>query len=124
MSQIGKISTYPQMHSSEGRLDRNSLRFDEILNQQLDENKAAIKISSHAQQRLQQRNITLDSKDFEALERGMKESEQKGGKESLILYKDMAFIASVRNRTLITALDPDESNTKVFTNIDSAVLVK
>lgn len=124
MSQIGKIGTYPHILNNEGKIDRNRLRFDEILTHQLEENSRCIRISAHAQQRLDQRNITLESEDLEALVRAMKESELKGGKESLIFYKDMAFIASVRNRTLITALDSEESNMKVFTNIDSAVLVK
>ncbi len=48
--------------------------------------------------------------------------EKKGAKESLMIYKDYAFIASVRNRTIITSMDHKEVD--VVTNIDSAMMIK
>ena len=40
-----------------------------------------------------------------------------------LLYRDMAFIAGVPSRTIITALDGESIREHVFTNIDSTVLV-
>lgn len=40
-----------------------------------------------------------------------------------MLYKDVALIASVENRTLITAVDKNRTNENIFTNIDSVVLL-
>ncbi len=54
----------------------------------------------------------------------MSKADEKGAKDSLMLYKDIAFIASIKNRTLITAIDPKDSEEHIFTNIDSAVIVK
>ena len=51
----------------------------------------------------------------------MNSLEKKGAKESLMLYKDMAFIASVNNRTIITALQYSELD--IVTNIDSTIIV-
>lgn len=34
----------------------------------------------------------------------------------------LAFIVNVPNQTVVTALDQNESNEKVFTNIDGAVI--
>lgn len=48
---------------------------------------------------------------------------EKGARDSLILYKDVALVASIKNRTIITAVDRDESKGNVFTNIDSVVLL-
>jgi len=47
----------------------------------------------------------------------------KGARESLILLDDKAFVVSVRNRTVITAVDGEHLKENVFTNIDSAVIV-
>jgi flagellar operon protein len=45
----------------------------------------------------------------------------KGIKESLIRVDDVAVIVNVGNNTVITAVD--ESEDRVFTNIDGAVIV-
>ncbi len=60
---------------------------------------------------------------MKTLESAMDKAEAKGARESLLLYKDIAFIASIKSRTLITAVDPKESKEKIFTNIDSAVFL-
>jgi len=48
---------------------------------------------------------------------------QKGGRESLIMLGDAALVVSVRNRTVITAMDRASMQGNVFTNIDSAVII-
>lgn len=81
-----------------------------------------IKISAHAKQRMEERNIRLEAHDIDALKEAMSSLEAKGARESLMLYKDLAFIASIRNRTIITTMGNDELD--VVTNIDSAIIVK
>ena len=48
---------------------------------------------------------------------------QKGGKESLIMMGDAALVVSVKNRTVVTAMDRQGMKGNVFTNIDSAVVL-
>jgi flagellar operon protein len=48
---------------------------------------------------------------------------QKGGRESLIMLGDAALVVSVKNRTVITAMDRGSMQGNVFTNIDSAVVL-
>jgi len=36
---------------------------------------------------------------------------------------NIAFIVNVRNKTVVTAIDGENMNDNVFTNIDSAVLI-
>src|SRR5690554_1759809 len=98
---------------------QNQDSFRNILEQKINSTDKDIKISSHANRRLSERNITLNDRDLQSLSRAMDKAKEKGSKESLMLYRDMAFIASIRNRTLITAMDPKKSDEKVFTNIDS-----
>ncbi|KGN03409.1 flagellar biosynthesis protein [Clostridium novyi A str. 4570] len=81
------------------------------------------KISNHAAKRLNERNIMLSKKDIENINKGIDIAEEKGSKDSVILYKNMALIASVKNRTIITAVDKESSKGNVFTNIDSVVLL-
>ena len=57
------------------------------------------------------------------LEKAMDKVEAKGARESLLLYKEMAFVASVRNRTIITAVGQRDAKENIFTNIDSAVII-
>jgi flagellar operon protein len=48
----------------------------------------------------------------------------KGSRETLVLMDNqLAFVVSVRNRTVITAMDGATVKDSVFTNIDSAIVV-
>ena len=99
----------------------SSLDFQKILQESLVKDEK-IKISQHAKQRMLERNIKLKESDMNTLNQAMNNLEQKGARESLMLYKDLALIASVNNRTIITALQSDEM--EIVTNIDSAVIIR
>jgi len=47
----------------------------------------------------------------------------KGAKEALIWLEDTAYVVSIRNRTVITAVPREAMKDNVFTNIDCAVIV-
>lgn len=96
--------------------------FDEVLRNQLGRANE-VKISGHALERLKRRNIELNSGDIKKLTDAIDKADSKGARESLLLYKDIAFIASIRNKTIITAIDGESAKDNVFTNIDSAVIV-
>ena len=92
--------------------------FDAMLKKELDE----VKFSKHAQERLSERNIQLNQKDLSVLNNAIAAAEKKGANDSLVLLRDMAFIVSVKNKTVITAMDGENMRSNVFTNIDSAVI--
>lgn len=83
------------------------------------DNTKEVKISRHAQKRLEERGLQLESNDMQTLESAFDELNQKGSRDSLIFFKDMALIASIDNRTIITAQKTSEMRT--VTNIDSAI---
>jgi flagellar operon protein len=56
------------------------------------------------------------------LEAGVEMAEKKGIKESLVVVDSLAFIVNVPSRTVVTAMDQNESENNVFTNIDGAVI--
>jgi flagellar operon protein len=95
--------------------------FKGILNETIKANKE-VNISNHALQRMTERGVRLNSKDIENLNTAINKLEEKGAKESLILYKDLAFIASITNRTIITSMN--NSEVSIVTNIDSTMIVK
>ncbi len=82
-----------------------------------------LKLSGHAQTRLESRDIQLDSAAWERVMQGVEKAAAKGAKESLVMVDDVALIVSVKNRTVITAVDQSKLKENVFTNIDSAVIV-
>jgi flagellar operon protein len=80
------------------------------------------KFSAHASQRLQSRAIQLGAGEVARIGEAVQRADQKGAKESLILVDDLAFLVSVKNRTVITAVDSTGAKGNVFTNIDSVVI--
>jgi flagellar operon protein len=54
---------------------------------------------------------------------GLNQAESKGSREALILADNVAVIANVKSRTIVTAMDRGQMKERIFTNIDSAVLV-
>lgn len=94
--------------------------FENILQEEL----RGLKFSKHAQDRLDSRSIRLNDADMASLQRAVTRAEEKGAKDSLVLLRDLAFIVSVKNRTVVTAVDGDHLKENVFTNIDSAVIAQ
>ncbi len=106
--------------------------FDQVYKKTLDESgqkqdlnqvREPLKFSAHAYQRLQDRKIKLDPALLSKINDAVDKADAKGVGETLILTKDAALIVSVKNRTVITALDKNSMTGNVFTNIDGAVIV-
>jgi flagellar operon protein len=83
---------------------------------------AQVKFSSHAQKRLEKRDITLSDEHLQRLNAAVSQVAEKGGRESLVLLDDLAFIVNVRERLVVTAIDRNSQRGGVFTQIDSVVL--
>jgi len=95
--------------------------FARVLDQKLPA--GGVKFSQHAQDRLKARNITFSATDIANLEGAVNSVAQKGGKESLVMMGDSALVVSIKNRTVVTAMDRAQMKGNVFTNIDSAVII-
>ena len=93
--------------------------FDTILQQKINE----VKFSQHAQERLSSRNIKFSATDLKKLDNAVEKIAQKGAKESLIMLNDVALVVSVKNKTVITAMDGASAKDNIFTNIDSAMII-
>jgi len=96
--------------------------FDKVLRDQLGQAQQAVRLSGHAVQRLAQRGIQFDQAMSNRLTSGVDAAAAKGSRDALVMVDGTAFVVSVPNRTVITAVDPASMKDKVFTNIDSAVI--
>lgn len=95
--------------------------FAQLLDQTLSKNK--LKFSQHAQDRLLERGIDLSVEQMERLHQGLAKAKGKGARESLFLMEDLAFVVSVKNETVITAMGKEQMSEHIITNIDSAVFL-
>ena len=96
--------------------------FQKILNEKVNKNKE-IKFSKHANKRLEERNVEITKSDLSKIDKAIDKASEKGIKETLILMDNKAFIASVNNKTVITATTETNLKDSVFTNIDGAIIV-
>ena len=82
-----------------------------------------VKFSKHAIDRLNSRNIELSEDELSRINSGVDKAKSKGVREALIMMDNKVFVASVQNKTIITAAMDEQSKDNVFTNIDGAVIV-
>ncbi len=110
--------TTPARTTGPGARAQPTRSFEEVLQQHT----SSLRFSGHAIQRLQRRAIDLDQSTLQRLDQGVERAASKGSRESVVFVDGTAFVVSVRNRTVITAVDDAHMREQVFTNIDSAVI--
>ncbi len=93
--------------------------FEQLLRQE----SKTFSLSQHAETRIKSREIPWDTHLEKRISKGIDQAESKGSREALILADDLAVIANVKSRTVVTAMERSQMKEKIFTNIDSAVLV-
>ncbi len=86
--------------------------------------KQKVVFSAHARERIQSRKIELGEEDLHKIEDAIDQVKAKGSRSSLLMFGEVALLASVTNRTIITAVDRAEEGEQIFTGIDSAVILR
>lgn len=113
--------------SKQGRksTDADGISFQDVLNQTAEDADSAggVRFSKHAASRLAERGIELSDSQMERLQAGTLKAGAKGINESLVIVDQLAFIVNVPNNTVVTAMKQAETDEKVFTNIDGAVII-
>ena len=126
-----KISAYQQPVNlveiaKRGRPDpqvsKNKESFQQMFSQEL-AGKSGVSFSKHASERLYSRNIEITDERMSQVAGALDKAALKGSKETLILFDDVAMVASVKNRTIVTAFDREHLKEGVVTSIDSAVIL-
>ncbi len=108
--------------AAQSKSEAPKVDFGSLLQNKLQQNDA-LKFSAHALKRIEHRELNLNEADLQRLQQGVRQLEAKGAQNSVILMDDRAFVISVKNRTVVTAIHQDQSNQKIFTNIDSLAIV-
>lgn len=125
VTKINSSNALNQVRQAEKKqVPKTDRRFQTFVDEALkaDTPTQSIRFSNHAQKRMEQRGIQFDAKDLSNLDTAFATLDKKGSENSLIIYDDLSLIASIKNRTIITASTTDEM-TEV-TNIDSAIHIK
>ena len=101
--------------------------FNNFLKKKINSNQASddsgVRLSGHAKKRLEERNINLDGNEFLKIRDGIDKLKEKGGKDSLIVTNQAAYIVDVDNQTVVTAMDKKDMAENVFTKIDSTLFI-
>ncbi len=99
----------------------NQINSDSKFRNLLDNSLSNLKFSGHALNRLSDRGVVMTNEKTERLMKAVDTAENKGSKDSLVLLDELAFVVSVKNRTVITACDMSGFKEGVFTKIDSTI---
>ena len=118
--EIAKTTNEQVVRQNSLRTPNTAGNFQQVLNRSLDTN--PLQFSKHAALRLSSREINLSDEQMTRVENGIKTAGDKGIRDSLIVIDNVALVVNIRNKTVITALDKNQTDS-VFTNIDGAVIV-
>lgn len=86
-------------------------------------NATKVKVSKHAQMRLQERGIHISENEWVKIGQKMNEAKMKGVTDALVVKDDVTFVVSTKNNTVITAIHQDEAENKIFTNINGTIFI-
>lgn len=82
-----------------------------------------LNFSKHAAKRIGERGISMDTKLLDNLEQAVEGARQKGAKNMAVIGGQGVFIVNVPNKIVITAMSAEDMKNRIFTNIDSAVMM-
>ena len=82
-----------------------------------------VKLSPDVTEALQMAGIELTPMELDRLGRGIDKLADEGGQEGLLLSEKAGFVVDVPTRTLMSAVPVDDVKNKVFTAIDSAIVI-
>ena len=124
-SQIQKLSQLQEAQRIQQNVANNvtpsTPSFKQVLNSTVAAKDTDIKFSSHAEKRLASRDIEMTPEIMQRLKDAVSKAKEKGSNETLMIFENFSLIVSVKNNTVITAVDKSGMKENVFTNIDSAV---
>jgi flagellar operon protein len=97
-----------------------SQSFRDALSAAADEH--SLQFSEHALKRVEQRQIPMQGDQMDRLSKAMDTLSQRGSRQSLVMLDQYAYVVHVPSHTVVTAVEPDQSKERVFTQIDSVVI--
>lgn len=110
-----------QADSTKKQKEKTHLSFSQNLEDECD--KLPVKLSKHARERMDVRNIHISNNEWQLIHTKMQEARKMGINDSLVLTKDAALVVNTSNQTVITAMGIDEARTRIFSNINGTIVI-
>ncbi|OIJ09907.1 flagellar protein [Anaerobacillus arseniciselenatis] len=120
--QSHQLHQLPKPKMAPKRQATSTTSFKDMFQSQI-KDKVELKISKHAEKRLNDRGIVIDQNKWSQISSKVQEAKTKGVHDSLVVLRDAALVVSAKNNTVITALDRKEAKDQVFTNINGTILI-
>lgn len=83
----------------------------------------SLNFSKHAARRMDERGIAMNDQLRDSLEQAVEGARQKGAKDVAVIGRQGVFIVNVPNNVVVTTMSADDMKDRIFTNIDSAVIL-
>ncbi len=83
----------------------------------------SLSFSRHAEKRLSERGISIDEARMGELNNAVEQARKKGAKDVAIIGREGIFIVNVEHNVVVTTMGEEDMKNRIFTNIDSAVLM-
>lgn len=116
----GRVSNVPGQSTQAPGAGGNETGFKALLQEKA---KVGLNFSKHAAKRMNERGIAVDSQLMSNLEHAVEGARKKGARDVAIIGEQGIFIVNVPNNTVVTTMSQNDMKERVFTNIDSAVLM-
>jgi flagellar operon protein len=123
---IPNVTSLPQEQKSNAANKLQSgqkSEFADLIGKATAEPKQGVELSTHAQKRLQERNISFDTQEYLKLQEALGKLKLKGGHDSLVITGKAAYVLDVDRGMVVTAVDRDSMSENVFTKIDSTIFM-
>lgn len=115
-----RLSGIPGQNTAAPGTGGNDAGFQTLLQERA---KVGLNFSKHAAKRLEERGIDMDSRLMNDLENAVEGARKKGARELAVIGAKGVFIVNVPNNVVVTTMSQEDMKQRVFTNIDSAVLM-
>lgn len=124
LRQLQQLQTEPLLHTkTQTAIPKQENSFEQVLQQKLQQSQNQLQFSKHSQERIQQRGIEVTEDLLAQMNEAADSARQKGAKDVVMITQQAAFVVSVANNTVITAMNGNEMKQNIFTKIDGAVLL-
>ncbi|MBM7540576.1 TIGR02530 family flagellar biosynthesis protein [Amphibacillus cookii] len=84
---------------------------------------STLKISKHAQERLNERDIDISDAKWQEIANQVSEAKSKGITDSLVITEEATLLVSAKNNTVVTAMNRSEAQSRIFNNINGTIIL-
>lgn len=97
--------------------------FSEVLKSGFAAGGQGLNFSKHAAKRMDERGIAVDNQLMDHLQQAVEGARKKGARDVAVIGSQGVFIVNVPNNVIVTTMSADDMKDRIFTNIDSAVIM-